>query len=126
MTKWGNRYNYKGYNDCDCHCYLMVAGSAVLCTQTHDNHGTSITNMAETLATRVCREWNIPFASLVWIEHYERDEYDKRNGLKETFDLVEFGVVNRANPYGRMTGEQLINPRRKPADMDYVRGTFGV
>lgn len=123
MSDWGERYDYKGYHGCDCHCYIKVIGNSVLCTEADDNIGTSITNLAETVATLVCRDYHIPLESLTWIEHYTHDGLPN---IGETFDLVDFDIVDRPSPAGRMTGKRFVNPRWEPADRDYVRNTFGV
>ena len=64
------RYDYKGYFGCDCHCTLEIDGNLVICTEDDDNEGTSITNMAEHLAPRVCYNFGIDPYQLTWIEHY--------------------------------------------------------
>lgn len=128
INKYGERYDYKGYNGCDCHCYIKVVGNAVLCTEAKDNEGTSITNMAETLATLVCREYDIPFEEMTWVEHYEHEA--RKSGLKDevfnTYDLVTFTIVDRPSWAGRMSGKQFVSPQWKPADREYVREVFGV
>ena len=53
------RYEYIGYHGCDCHCTLEILGNLVICTEDEDNHGTSITNLSEHLATRICYQYGI-------------------------------------------------------------------
>lgn len=48
--------------------------TTVIASELPDNPGTSVTNMAEELATRVCRENNISPHWLLWIEHYPKSE----------------------------------------------------
>lgn len=85
------RYEYKGFGDCDSHCNLKIYRSAgnlavmVIATELADNTGTSITHMAERLATEVCRQYNISPQKLIWIEHYPR-----RRWGSESFDRVYF------------------------------------
>ena len=72
------RYPYTGYHGCQsvCDLELIVApdGAAfVLCTEIPDNPGTSVTNMATQLATKVCGENRaINPTRLTWIEHYPK------------------------------------------------------
>ena len=104
MRKWGERFDYKGFNGCDCHCYIKRNGNVILCTESPENEGTSITNMAEWIATLVCKEYGIRFEDLLWIEHYVNlsatfaDEVDG-----ETFDFVTFQVE----------GDHLAHPQWK-------------
>lgn len=84
----GKRFAYQGYGDCDCHCRLQVNGNVVVATESEDNEGTSITNMAEELARGVCKVYGIPMDRLVWIEHYAHDHIG--SSLPECFDLVQF------------------------------------
>ena len=42
-----------------------------------ENEGTSVTNMAEQLATQICQEFDIEPKHLIWIEHYpDRQDID--------------------------------------------------
>ena len=65
------KYPYSGFFGCESVCTLEIIGNVVICSERDDNEGTSITNMAEHLATRVCYNFGIRAADLVWIEHYE-------------------------------------------------------
>ena len=66
--------------------------------QLPENTNTSVTDMAEYLAAEVMRDHpgitprangagKVPF---VWIEHYPRDEAQRRVGLGEEWDLITF------------------------------------
>ena len=85
------RFEYKGFGDCDSHCNIKIFRSTkdrfvmVMATELPDNTGTSITHMAEPLATEVCRQYNISPHKLIWIEHYPR-----RRWGNESFDRVYF------------------------------------
>ena len=82
-------YHYKGYYDCPSQCRLQVNGNVVIVTDLDGDTGTSITNMAEHLATQVINEFGIKPENLVWIEHYpERGHPLDR--FPENFDLVTF------------------------------------
>ena len=51
---------YSGFHDCPSHCDLEVVRRSVtplaICTELADNPGTSVTTLAEHLATRVCED----------------------------------------------------------------------
>jgi hypothetical protein len=49
----------------------------VICIETAGNPGNSITNCVEELCFQVSERFEIPPASLVWIEHYDDDELDE-------------------------------------------------
>lgn len=104
----GEKFVYTGFHGCDCFCYIRRNGNVVLCTEAHDNPGTSITNMAEGVATQVCRALDIPLDKLVWIEHYAGMSSEPR----ETFDLVTFEIVNDA-PGGR-----FAHPKWKSSSLE--------
>ena len=88
------RYDYKGYWNSDAHCYLDIKRFpdkvVVIATETGDNEGTSITNMAEHIATQVCRDFDIDPQSLVWIELYDTESYRGANEERDEYDLVTF------------------------------------
>jgi len=87
-------YLYRGFHGCVCWCGLEIirlrdGRTIVIATEVEDNPGTSVTNMAEGLASRVCAEFSIDPRSLVWIEHYGYPSAI-RAGNPRTFDLVTF------------------------------------
>ena len=84
------RYEYKGYHGAPSVCGLEIralkVGTLVVVTELPDNPGTSVTNMAENLATDVCRSRKISPHKLLWVEHYPERGID----LPETWDEVFF------------------------------------
>lgn len=64
-----------------CICDIEIIKNLVIATEMPENEGTSVTNMAEYLATQVCQEFGINPKHLIWIEHYpqrrEWAEYPK-------------------------------------------------
>jgi len=90
-----DRFEYRGLHGCRCVCSLEILAlhdgrSAVIATELEDNPGTSITNVAEHLASEVCDRFGIDPDKLVWIEHY--GYAGASEGLQErTFDRVTFG-----------------------------------
>ena len=83
------KYAYAGFHGCESVCNLEIHGSLVIATEREDNEGTSITNMAEQLATKVCQSFDITPGKLVWIEHYPEQPdimYD------ENYSLVQFNL----------------------------------
>ena len=83
-------YFYQAIGRAPAKCGLKVVQhpdfALVIATELEDNLGISITNCAEQLATRVCRDYDIPAGSLVWVEHY----FWPREG--PTWDLVVFTI----------------------------------
>lgn len=89
------KYHYKGYHNCNSVCGLTIIGNTVIVTELNENQGTSITNMAEDLATKICKEFNILPENLVWIERYSEDPTSFSKRLREgTYDLVSFDFKN--------------------------------
>lgn len=78
-------YNYKGFHGCDSKCDIKVYGNIVVATDPDDNYGTSITNMAETIATDIAKMHKIKLKNLVWYQCY-----DKYND----YSRVEFKISN--------------------------------
>jgi len=91
-------YHYWGYHGCPSRCWLRIykapGQAVVVATELADNPGTSITNMAEVLATHVCQEFGLPLDDLMWIEHYpERCFLGGRPRLPASFDHVTFAAL---------------------------------
>ena len=83
-------YTYKGFRGCESKCELEIISNLVIATQSKENTGTSITNMAEYLAMLVCNDFHIEPTKLIWIEHYpKRGEI---HPYPESFDLVCFNI----------------------------------
>jgi len=84
-------YKYKGYWQQESHCYLERYNNIVLATEVADNPGTSITNMADNLATQVCKDFKIHPSNVVWIEHYTPKSYRNSTGTQgEEYSIVWF------------------------------------
>lgn len=108
-------YRFAGFWECDSCCRVRVYERAddvlivvfsELCGDLAllgENNGTSITNMAETLATAWRRRY--PGRAVVFVEHYPARGYcTVRNGVTvyqigETFDRVQFLWSNRHQTY---------------------------
>ena len=76
-------FEYEGYRGCRSFCGLDVVlendGAAlVICTEQWDNPGTSVTNRAEHIANRVCRENGLDPRRLIWVEHYPERGHPRR------------------------------------------------
>ncbi len=90
-------HNYGGYFGCASQCRIRVYHAperppVVIATELPENQGTSVTNMAERLATEWARDEETgEAAEIVWIEHYpeERNRFGRRV-FEETFALVTF------------------------------------
>jgi hypothetical protein len=71
-------HHYRGYWSDGGKCRVRIYREngqvpVVICSQLPDNDNTSVTNMAEYLATEIIREHALP-TPLVWIEHYLEHE----------------------------------------------------
>lgn len=82
--------HYAGTGGCDCVCDVVIVpaprgGRIVLFSERADNHGTSITNWFEELATQIYREHlrDTAPAAIRWMERYPA-----RPGVEETLDRV--------------------------------------
>ena len=97
------RYKYKGFRDCDSVCRLRIYRNddknsvLVVASELHDNPGTSITNMAESLATMVCRQYHISPHKLIWVEHYPRQRWGNQTFYRLYFDF-DWSRVRFTNP----------------------------
>ena len=83
-------YNYTGFHGSYCICDIEIIKNLVIATEMPENEGTSITNMAEHLATQVCQEFDIDPKNLIWIEHYP--QRCERKESPESYDLVQFNL----------------------------------
>ncbi len=108
-------YDYPGYHNCPSRCRIRVyeqPGDALIIVASDlegelahlgENHGTSITNMAEHLATAWRKRY--PARPIIWIEHYPaRGCCWTRQGRQvwqfgETFDRVQFAWDNARQCY---------------------------
>jgi hypothetical protein len=111
---WGN-----GFGNWLSKCRLRIIEhgdkTIVIATELPDNHGTSITNCAEYLATLVVRQYELFPDRLIWIEHYLERSFGKYDRLAESYDLVEldwdgerFATPPRWKRITPETVEQLI------------------
>lgn len=84
-----------------------------------ENENTSITNLAETLFCELSLDRGLPEGTW-FIEHYPRDENQRRAGLAEEIDVVSFGPLN-----GQPDGEAAGLPYVLRALGGLSRPTFG-
>jgi hypothetical protein len=93
-------YTYQGFHGCESVCririYDLEHATVVLATECRETYDTSITNMAEYLATIVCAEDKILPERLRWITHYPRKPWE-RSDVSE-FELVRFTVAPHVRP----------------------------
>ena len=119
-------YEYPGFRNCDSKCDLEIVRSVgrttlVICTELENNPGTSVTNAAEIIATRLCQEDpTIDPEGLIWIEHYpERSAGRKQKPYPETWDMVVFthraGRTFRRPTWRRVSAEEVQTIRQKIA-----------
>lgn len=89
-----DRFEYRGFHGCRSWCRLEVlplrdGRVAVIATEVEDNPGTSVTNVAEHLASFVCDTFKIDPDKLVWVEHYAYGSAANPRRAEE-YDLVTF------------------------------------
>lgn len=85
-------FEYPGFQGCRSVCDLELiplsdGRTVAIVTERADNPGTSVTNIAEHLASWVCHQLHIDPDRLVWVEHYG---YAGTMSRERTFDRVEF------------------------------------
>ena len=113
--------DYIGFHGCEAKCDIevyrtpRVAGippeTLVVATELPDNHGTSITNAAEDLATAVCRVLEVSPQGFHWIEHYP-DRGSRHQPIAESWDRVYFGFDWREG--------RFVKPRWRHANLETV------
>ena len=127
------QHDYPGYGGtarrCRVRLYLPAEGSGsdhyiVILTDEKGSHGTSITNLFEAIAARVCGKFRIPPERTVFIEHYDHRRHPGGHdgqGHTEDFARVCFGVP-QAQPdrYSYIHGLTLGKPAWKPTDKQSV------
>ncbi len=85
-----------GESVCRIRLYDLEHATVVVATECRETYDTSLTNMAEYLATLVCAEYQIQPDRLRWIAHYPRKPWE-RSDVSE-FELVRFTVEPRVRP----------------------------
>ena len=104
------RYEYTGFHGCVSVCNLEIYNNLVICSERADNEGTSITNMAEHLATEtISKQFDITPSQLIWVEHYPAT-FDSR-GYElhaESWSLVFFNLTG-GNHFEKVF--EFSNPR---------------
>jgi len=87
------RFEFRGFQGRPAVCQLEIiqlqdGRTTVIATEREDNPGTSVTNVAEHLASHVCDCFGIEPEKLVWIEHYGYPAHG--SDRQRTYDLVTF------------------------------------
>jgi hypothetical protein len=86
-------FEYPGYQRTPSHCQIDIWSSEeqaiVMMSEIADNHGTSVTNRSEVIASLVCFQHNLSGYDITWIEHYPREE-PHNSLLAETFSIVTY------------------------------------
>ena len=97
-------FKWFDWKNCSCGCRVRIFdghgefSGKIFVVATDINHGNSVTNEAEHIATLVAKKENIEVSDLVFVEHYRAS-----GRFEETYDRVEFEV----DAYRRV----FINPR---------------
>lgn len=89
-----DRFDYRGFFGRPAWCGLEVipledGRTVVIATELEDNPGTSVTSVAEHLASHVCDRFGIDPDRLVWVEHYVYPSAT-RPGEPRAFEMVNF------------------------------------
>lgn len=97
-------HHYRGYWDDGGVCRIRICEDeyrepVVICSELPENTNTSVTNMAEYISAEVIVEYGLP-TPFIWIEHYPRDESQRRAGLREEWDLVAFSDYEVRETHG--------------------------
>lgn len=121
MGKPFYRYEYKGFHGGDCVCDIEVYNNLVIAevTNTEDNEGTS-TNMAEHLATAICKQFDISPDKLIWIERYTTNSYVDGDDEDERLSLVQFNLNVDGFFQSKHTPVKFSNPRWVPIEKRVV------
>jgi hypothetical protein len=90
-------FAYKAGNRADGVCLIerinIPDGRVVVaCIQFAGNPGQSITNCVEELCFQVCERFKIPADRLVWLEHYDYNDWDD-------WSMVTFGQMPPSGPF---------------------------
>lgn len=102
------KYEYAGFHGCVSTCDLEIHSNLVICSERGDNEGTSITNMAEHLATAISKQFDINPERLIWIEHYRAEPTIERD---ETYNLVFFNLTGGGILAQDAKAFEFSNPR---------------
>ena len=115
-------YEYTGFRNCYSKCDLEIIRSSrrttlVICTERADNPGTSVTNCAAALATRVCQaDATIDPETLLWVEHYPEQAASRgETPFPESWAMVIF--TERDGPTFRQPTWYSL----KPEEMQHIR-----
>ncbi len=92
-------------------CGVEISNRIVVITELPENRGMSVTNCCEFLAAYVANSFNVDPNKVVWVEHYP-----ERDGLDETFDLVELRWRHTAHGW-----TVIGRPRWAPSSAKFVR-----
>ena len=106
------RFKFRGFQGKLAVCQLEIlqlqdGRTAVIATEREDNPSTSVTNVAEHLASHVCDCFSIEPEKLAWIEHYGYPAHGSNR--ERTYDLVDF---SRRNPEPIVWSQAVL--RHKP------------
>ena len=111
--------NFGGNAKCDLEIIRSPGPIAlVICTELEDNPGTSVTNAAARIATRLCQEdRTIDPEGLIWVEHYPERSAGPGRPLPESWDVVRFtardGRTFRRPSWRHSTAEEIAALRER-------------
>ena len=100
-------FYYTDVNGNEAFCEIARKGNLVIATELAANTGASVTNSCEIIATEICKQKEIAFEDLIFVEHYDKNSYRNKQG-EESFSRVCFSQ-------GAISGEsRLTAPTWQP------------
>lgn len=102
---------------CRIRVYDEPVHTVVIASDLGSGSGTSVTNAAEDIASKVCSVYDINPQRMTWVEHYPR-----RGEYPDTFDLVEFTILPRTQWQG---GKVVSSPSWSPLTKKKVAAMIG-
>lgn len=102
-------HHYQPFEQFQAHCRLRIyqheEHPVVIVTEMVDNKEVSITNYWPELAYEIARQYELPLAHTVWIEHYPQGNYALASSRGDTFDQLT--LSNERPQWRRLSAEAV-------------------
>ena len=133
---------YKGYFGCKSQCKIeiyifpdsrtlkspqgetKIGTTIVMATEIESNEGTSITNLAEQIATEVCMKHGIDPLSLIWIEHYPAITEFRGIRDEDTYSIVTFELCQASYRDNALRHPNWRYIHKGEVERDILKGNF--
>ena len=106
IEDYEGNFVFKGLGNSEGVCHLKIFSQPnkifiVVLTELTENTGASITNSYEKIVTQVYHKFlaEVPFNKITWIEHYDKNSYEKSDNKHETFDEVNLSYHEGAKKF---------------------------